>query len=77
MPPHKRGDQQSHHVGHLHPHHVDERQEVQAQGRCEPAQESTREEQGVPEGQLSLRTIFNFLKEHTRRFDDWERGSSS
>ena len=60
MPPHLRGDQQSHHVGHLHPHHVDEREEVQAQGRCEPAQESTREEQGVPEGQLSLRTILVF-----------------
>merc|ERR1719192_1088716 len=27
--------------------HVDEREEVQAQRRCEPAQESTREEQGV------------------------------
>ena len=56
---------------------MDEREEVQAQRRCEPAQESTREEQCVPEEHLSLRTIFNFLKEHTRRFDDWGRGSSS
>ena len=64
-------------VGHLDPHHVDEREEVQAQGRCEPAQESTREEQCVPEERLSLRTFFQILEEHTRRFDDWGRGSSS